>query len=39
MVARFSSEGAENLIGSLKGRLDSLKSRFYQAILRKLLML
>lgn len=30
MVARFSSEGAENLIGSLKGRLDSLKSRFDQ---------
>lgn len=29
-MARFSSEGAENLIGSLKGRLDSLKSRFDQ---------
>lgn len=30
MVARFSSDGAENLIGSLKGRFDSIKSRFAQ---------
>lgn len=29
-MARFSSDGAENLIGSLKGRFDSIKSRFAQ---------